>query len=45
VVVSALRGTVDRDTALAAAVVGSAMIPTIIATALYLLHHLLYHIT
>ena len=44
-VVSALRGTVDRDTALAAAVVGSAMIPTIIATALYLLHHLLYHIT
>jgi uncharacterized MnhB-related membrane protein len=42
---AAWRGTNDRDTALAAAVVGSAMIPTIIATALYLLHHLLYHIT
>jgi hypothetical protein len=42
---AAWRGTNDRDTTLAAAVVGSAMIPTIIATALYLLHHLLYHIT
>jgi hypothetical protein len=44
-VVGALRGIVDRDTALAAAVVGSAMILTIIAIAFYLLHHLLHHIT
>jgi hypothetical protein len=36
---------VDRDTALAATVVGSAMILTIIAIAFYLLHHLLHHIT
>jgi uncharacterized MnhB-related membrane protein len=42
---AAWRGTNDRDTALAAAVVGSAMSPTIIAIAFYLPHHLLHHIT